>query len=111
MHMLQSAVYGGYVFAENDGALDPADLGLNNEGAVEGTEYIQKWYQEGLFPKGIVGENGGAAMDGLFNEGKVASVMNGPWSFQSYKDAGIDIGISAMPTASKWRAYENIHGC
>ncbi|RIW35297.1 extracellular solute-binding protein [Bacillus salacetis] len=89
--------YGGYVFAENDGALNPADLGLNNEGAVEGAEYIQKWYTEGLFPKGIVGENGGAAMDGLFNEGKVASVMNGPWSFQSYKDAGIDIGVAAMP--------------
>ncbi|MGF2615320.1 extracellular solute-binding protein [Rossellomorea vietnamensis] len=89
---------GGYVFAENDGALNPADLGLNNEGAVEGAEYIQKWYEEGLFPKGIVGENGGAAMDGLFNEGKVASVMNGPWSFQSYEEAGIDIGVAAMPT-------------
>ncbi|MDR4937509.1 extracellular solute-binding protein [Rossellomorea marisflavi] len=89
--------YGGYVFAENDGALDPKDLGLNNEGAVEGTEYIQKWYKEGLFPKGIIGENGGSAMDGLFNEGKVASVMNGPWSFQGYKDAGIDIGVTAMP--------------
>jgi arabinogalactan oligomer / maltooligosaccharide transport system substrate-binding protein len=89
--------FGGYVFAEKDGALDAKDLGLNNEGAVEGTEYIQKWYSEGLFPKGIVGENGGSAMDGLFGEGKVASVMNGPWSFQGYKDAGIDIGISAMP--------------
>lgn len=89
--------YGGYVFAENDGALDPKDLGLNNDGAVEGTEYIQKWYKEGLFPKGIIGENGGSAMDGLFNEGKVASVMNGPWSFQGYKDAGIDIGVTAIP--------------
>lgn len=89
--------YGGYVFAENDGTLDPKDLGLNNDGAVEGTEYIQKWYKEGLFPKGIIGENGGSAMDGLFNEGKVASVMNGPWSFQGYKDAGIDIGVTAMP--------------
>ncbi len=89
--------YGGYVFAEDGGALNPQDLGLNNEGAVEGTEYIQKWYEEGLFPNGIIGENGGSALDGLFNEGKVAAVMNGPWSFQSYKDAGIDIGVTAMP--------------
>ncbi|MCP3742155.1 extracellular solute-binding protein [Rossellomorea sp. BNER] len=88
---------GGYVFADNDGALDPKDIGLNNEGAVKGTEYIQKWYKEGLFPNGIIGENGGSAMDGLFNEGKVASVMNGPWSFQGYKDAGIEIGVSALP--------------
>ena len=89
---------GGYVFNEKDGALDRDDIGLNNEGAVEGAEYIQKWYAEGLFPKGIIGESGGAAMDGLFNEGKVAAVMNGPWAFQGMKDAGIDIGIAPMPT-------------
>ncbi|WP_108670093.1 extracellular solute-binding protein [Peribacillus acanthi] len=88
---------GGYVFNEKDGALDRDDVGLSNDGAVEGTAYIQKWYKEGLFPKGIIGETGGAAMDGLFNEGKAASVMNGPWAFQGMKDAGIDIGVSALP--------------
>ncbi|MCM3573209.1 extracellular solute-binding protein [Mesobacillus subterraneus] len=88
---------GGYVFGEKDGALDPQDLGLNNEGAVKGTEYIQKWYTEGLFPNGIIGENGGSAMDGLFNEGKVASVMNGPWAFGGMKDAGIDYGAAPFP--------------
>jgi len=89
---------GGYVFNETADGLDREDIGLNNEGAVEGAEYIQKWYAEGLFPKGIIGETGGAAMDGLFNEGKVAAVMNGPWAFQGMKDAGIDIGIAPMPT-------------
>jgi arabinogalactan oligomer / maltooligosaccharide transport system substrate-binding protein len=89
---------GGYVFNNNNGTLDPQDIGLNNKGAVDGTEYIQKWYKEGLFPNGIIGENGGSAMDGLFTEGKVAAVMNGPWSFQPYKDAGINIGVSALPT-------------
>jgi arabinogalactan oligomer/maltooligosaccharide transport system substrate-binding protein len=88
---------GGYVFKNDGGHLDPSSLGLNNEGAVQGAEYIQKWYKEGLFPKGIIGENGGSTMDGLFNEGKVASVMNGPWAFQGMKDAGIDIGVAPMP--------------
>ncbi|MCL6570666.1 MAG: extracellular solute-binding protein [Bacillus sp. (in: Bacteria)] len=86
---------GGYVFNNNN---DPTDIGLNNEGAVKGTEYIQQWYTEGLFPKGIIGENGGSAMDGLFTEGKAASVMNGPWSFEPYTKAGINIGITALPT-------------
>ncbi|MGG1396711.1 extracellular solute-binding protein [Bacillus salipaludis] len=89
---------GGYVFKNNNGTLDPNDIGLNNEGAVKGTEYIQKWYKEGLFPKGIIGENGGSALDGLFTEGKVASVMNGPWAYKPYQDAGIKIGMSALPT-------------
>jgi arabinogalactan oligomer / maltooligosaccharide transport system substrate-binding protein len=88
---------GGYVFNNDGGKLDPSNLGLNNDGAVKGAEYIQKWYKEGLFPKGIIGENGGSAMDGLFNEGKVASVMNGPWAFQAMKEAGIDIGVAPLP--------------
>lgn len=89
---------GGYVFKNNNGTLDPTDIGLNNDGAVKGAEFIQKWYKEGLFPKGIIGESGGSALDGLFTEGKVASVMSGPWAFDPYKKAGINIGIAPLPT-------------
>jgi arabinogalactan oligomer / maltooligosaccharide transport system substrate-binding protein len=89
--------FGGYVFKDDNGTLDPADVGLANEGAVEGLDYITSWYNEGLFPKGIIGEKAGSTIDGLFQEGKAASVMNGPWSFQGYKDAGIDIGVAPMP--------------
>ncbi|WP_080847352.1 extracellular solute-binding protein [Cytobacillus gottheilii] len=88
---------GGYVFKDNDGALDRNDIGLNNEGAIAGAEFIQKWYADGLFPSGIIGETGGAARDGLFNEGNAASVMNGPWALQGMKDAGIDVGVAPMP--------------
>jgi arabinogalactan oligomer/maltooligosaccharide transport system substrate-binding protein len=91
------AANGGYVFDRTDEGLDASKIGLNNEGSVKGAEYIQKWYEEGLFPKGIIGENGGSAMDGLFNEGKVASVMNGPWAFQGMRDAGIEIGVAPLP--------------
>jgi arabinogalactan oligomer / maltooligosaccharide transport system substrate-binding protein len=89
--------YGGYVFKDDNGTLDPQDIGLANEGAVEGLNYITSWYKDGLFPKGIIGEKAGQTIDGLFQEGKAASVMNGPWSFQGYKDAGIDIGVAPMP--------------
>ncbi|MGG1687899.1 extracellular solute-binding protein [Pseudalkalibacillus sp. NRS-1564] len=102
--------YGGYVFDRTDEGLNPDDIGLNNDGAIEGTEYIQKWYQEDLFPKGLIGENGGSTMDGLFNEGKAASVMNGPWSFQGYKDAGIDIGVAPMPTLPNGENFKTFIG-
>ncbi|MBC6974226.1 extracellular solute-binding protein [Bacillus sp. Xin] len=88
---------GGYVFGEKDGKPNTADIGLNNDGAVQGMEYIQKWYKEDLFPKGIIGESGGAAADGLFNEGKAASIMNGPWAFQAMEKNGIDYGVAPMP--------------
>jgi arabinogalactan oligomer/maltooligosaccharide transport system substrate-binding protein len=101
---------GGYVFADKDGALDAKDLGLNNEGAVKGTEYIQKWYNEKLFPNGIIGESGGSAMDGLFNEGKVASVMNGPWAFGGMADAGIDYGVAPLPKFADGTAMKTFMG-
>ncbi|MGP4073890.1 extracellular solute-binding protein [Piscibacillus sp. B03] len=94
------ATYGGYVFQDNDGTLDSTDIGLNNEGAVDGAQYIQKWYEEGLFPEGIIGESGGSTLTGLFEDGKVASKMDGPWSVQGVRDAGIDYGAAPMPKLS-----------
>lgn len=88
---------GGYVFGEKDGKPNASDVGLNTSGAVQGAEYLQKWYKEKLFPKGIIGESGGPAADGLFNEGKAASIMNGPWAFQAMEKNGIDYGVAPMP--------------
>ncbi|WP_239421994.1 extracellular solute-binding protein [Bacillus sp. CGMCC 1.16541] len=88
---------GGYVFSQDGGKADPMNIGLHNDASIRGATYIQKWYEEKLFPKGIIGENGGSTLEGLFSEGKVASVMSGPWAFESYQSAGIDIGASAMP--------------
>ncbi|WP_370507339.1 extracellular solute-binding protein [Priestia megaterium] len=88
---------GGYIFERENDRLNPFNIGLNNGGAIKGAAYIQKWYQEGLFPKGIIGENGVSTLEGLFAEGKVASVMSGPWAFQSFKEAGITLGASKLP--------------
>ncbi|KQL50747.1 cyclodextrin-binding protein [Heyndrickxia shackletonii] len=88
---------GGYVFKNNGGTLDAKDIGLNNDGALTGAEYIGKWYKEGLFPKGIVGKSGGSAKDGLMNDGKVASEMDGPWAFQGLQNAKIDFGVAPLP--------------
>lgn len=87
--------FGGYVFGGNND--DSSDIGLNNEQSVEALEYIQKWYAEGLFPSGIIGETSNDQMNGLFKQGKAVAVQNGPWAFNDYRDAGIDIGIAPMP--------------
>src|SRR5699024_10388152 len=38
--------FGSYVFGEKEGELNPEDLGLANESAIEGAEYIKKFYDE-----------------------------------------------------------------
>jgi maltose-binding protein MalE len=35
--------------------------------------------------------------DALFKEGKAAFIINGPWSWQQYLDAGIDLGLAPIP--------------
>ncbi|MGS2778074.1 sugar ABC transporter substrate-binding protein [Robertmurraya sp. GLU-23] len=93
--------YGGYIFGADDkGNYDPADLGLNNKGALEGAEYIQKFYKEGLFPAGIIGEQGINVLESLFTEGKAAAVISGPWNIEPFTKAGINFGVTKLPELS-----------
>jgi len=93
--------YGGYIFGEDEnGDYDPSDIGLNNPGAVEGAEIIQKFYTENLFPSGIIGEQGIQVLDSLFSEGKAAAVISGPWNVEPFSEAGIDYGVTKLPELS-----------
>jgi arabinogalactan oligomer/maltooligosaccharide transport system substrate-binding protein len=90
--------YGGYVFGTNaDGSYNPEDLGLANDGAIEGAEYIKQFYDTGVFPSGTVGEQGINVLDSLFTEGKAAAVISGPWNLTPYKEAGINYGVKELP--------------
>ncbi|MCK4259217.1 MAG: extracellular solute-binding protein [Halanaerobiales bacterium] len=88
--------YGGYVFEKVDGGLDVESVGLANDGAIEGAELVLRFRTEGLIPEGTNYD----VTDGLFKEGKVAAIINGPWSFKNYKDAGINYGIAPLPKLS-----------
>ena len=102
---------GGYVFGEKDGKPNANDIGLNNSGAVQGAEYIQKWYKEKLFPKGIIGESGGSAADGLFNEGKAASIMNASMGIPSDGKGWNRLWCCSNAEITKWSTDENVRWC
>lgn len=90
--------YGGYIFGENaDGSFNPDDIGLANEGAVEGVKQIEKFYDNKVLPSGIIGEQGTNVLDSLFTEGKAAAVISGPWNLTPYKEAGINYGVKELP--------------
>ncbi|GGD17773.1 sugar ABC transporter substrate-binding protein [Pontibacillus salipaludis] len=85
---------GGYVFGKEDGTYDTSDLGLANEGAVKGAENIQTFFTEGYIPKEVSPD----IMNGLFNDGKAAVVMTGPWARPGYEEAlGDDLGAAPLP--------------
>lgn len=90
--------YGGYIFGQDaDGNYDPTDIGLNNEGSLEGANYIQKFYDEDLFPAGIVGEQGINVLESLFTEGKATAIISGPWNVDPFTDAGVNFGMTKLP--------------
>jgi arabinogalactan oligomer/maltooligosaccharide transport system substrate-binding protein len=85
---------GGYVFKNDGSGFDASDIGLANEGAVEGGELVQSWFTNGYIPKEINGD----IMSGLFKEGKVATVLTGPWNIADYKEAlGDKLGTATLP--------------
>lgn len=93
--------YGGYIFGQDEnGNYDVNDIGLNNDAAIEGLESVQKFYDEGLFPQGIIGEQGINVLDSLFSEGKAAAVISGPWNQEPFVSAGIDYGVTTLPILS-----------
>ena len=90
------AAYGGYIFKWTGTGYDVADIGLNNAGAIEGLEYVVSLVEdEELMPFDATAD----VMNSLFTEGKVGMIINNPTMINSYKDAGIDVGIATIPTA------------
>lgn len=93
--------YGGYIFGEDEnGSYDVSDIGINHPGAIEAIESVQRFYEEGLFPQGIIGEQGVNVLDSLFIEGRAAAVISGPWNQEPFASAGIDYGVTTLPKLS-----------
>ncbi len=88
------AGYGGYVFDRNeDGSLNPDDIGLANEGAIEAMKLIRSFRTSGLMPEGSTYD---VAM-GLFTAGDLAVTLTGPWEFDNLNKSGINYGIAPLP--------------
>lgn len=89
--------YGGYIFGESDGKYDASDLGLNNDGTVQGMTAYAKFVKDNSIPPTMTID----IMDTLFLEGKVGMVVNGLWAMKPYADQlGDRLGTAAIPTVN-----------
>jgi maltose/maltodextrin transport system substrate-binding protein len=95
------AANGGYPFKlKADGTYDAADTGVNNAGSLKGAELLAKLIKDGQMPKG----SGYAEMEAGMAQGKVAMMINGPWSWDNLKKANIDFGVAKIPTVAGKKA-------
>ena len=104
------AANGGYVFAKKaDGDLDPSKVGVNSPGALQGAMELEKLIKDGVMPKGA----NYSAMEAGFGKGEIAMMINGPWSWDNAKKAGINFGVSTIPAVGKkpGRPFIGVLGC
>jgi maltose/maltodextrin transport system substrate-binding protein len=87
---------GGYAFQKVDGSFDGSDTGVNNDGAMMGGKVLRSLFDDGVLPEGV--DYG--VMDGAMAKGETAMVINGPWSWAGYQDAGINIAVAPIPTVN-----------
>lgn len=86
---------GGYVFKNNSGTLDPKDIGLGNEGAIKGYQFIQDMViKNKIMAPDVTGDI--AKSD--FLAGKTGFYISGPWDAGACKEAGINYDVAPMPT-------------
>lgn len=84
--------YGGYVFGKN--GTDGSDIGLNNNGSVEGAKLIKSLEEIAPVKSGDITYDN---KEGLFKEGKLAMHLSGPWSIKGYQDAGLKFAVIPLP--------------
>lgn len=93
--------FGGYVFSKNaDGSYNPQDVGLDNAGGIAAMTEIDKMVKEGLLRKDVDYNT----MASLFNTGKSAMMIGGPWMMADIKKAGINYGIANIPDGPAGKA-------
>ena len=101
---------GGYVFGRNaQGEYDPADIGVNNAGALQGAQLLDRLVREGLMPRGARYSD----MEAQFAAGKVAMMISGPWAWDNVKKKRIDFGVASVPALNGKPAkpFVGVLGC
>lgn len=86
---------GGYIFNYANGAYDVNDIGLDNAGAVQAYEFIDKLCSEYGFVSASVTAD---IARSNFQNGQTAFYIGGPWDCEGFDSAGTPYAVATMPT-------------
>lgn len=96
---------GGYVFGQ--GGTDKDDVGLDSPGAIAGAKDMMKLKE--ILPVNSA-DSSTQIIEGLFDEGKVGAIIDGPWAVQGRKDAGLNFGVAPLPTLFNGKQQSSFSG-
>lgn len=96
---------GGYIFG--DGGTNKDDVGIDSAGAVAGANSM-------LALKEILPVNSADSttqiMEGLFDEGKIGAMIDGPWAVEGRKTAGVNFGVAKLPVLQDGKQQSSFSG-
>lgn len=101
---------GGSVFGRDaQGGYDITRVGVNNAGALQGAQMLERLVQSGVMPRGARYSD----MEAQFAAGKVGMIISGPWSWDNARKAGIDFGVAPIPSIGGHpaRPFVGVLGC
>jgi maltose/maltodextrin transport system substrate-binding protein len=101
---------GGFIFGRNDkGELDPRVVGVDQPGAVQGAQMLERLVAGGHMPRGARYSE----MEAAFAKGQVAMMINGPWAWDNVRKVGIDFTVAPLPSigGKPSRPFVGVLGC
>jgi arabinogalactan oligomer / maltooligosaccharide transport system substrate-binding protein len=100
--------FGGYVFGRDaSGSLLASELGVASDGAVRGAQALKDLrYDLGLIPSGVNYD----VANGLFVDGALAMIYNGPWAISQYRDAGLNVAVLPIPSLADGTQFGGFMG-
>lgn len=85
---------GAYAFKTTENGYNVKDIGVNNEGAIKGLEYVVKLVKD----KVISADMDYSVAEAAFNKGDTALTINGPWAWANIEKSKINYGVAVLPT-------------
>ena len=96
---------GGYIFG--DGGTNKDDVGIDSAGAIAGANSM-------MALKAILPVNSADSttqiMEGLFDEGKIGAMIDGPWAVEGRKTAGVNFGVAKLPMLQDGKQQSSFSG-
>lgn len=85
---------GAYAFKMNADGYDVKDIGVNNEGAQKGLQFVVDLVNK----KVISADMDYSVAEASFNKGDTALTINGPWAWSNIEKSKINYGVAVLPT-------------
>lgn len=86
--------FGGYIFGRDaNGAYDPSDLGIANDGSIAACGFIKNLLDSQTIPRDMAI----TLMQSKFQSGKAAVILDGSWDLGNFRRAGINVGVMPIP--------------